>query len=111
MIKLAIPVIISLGSSLSVPYLLVWSLSFCGVTAEVQMLVLRRIYPSLLFATLIIYLVLWQVNKFCRLYEDIKNSKYLVGKRLVNYDPKKRGVSSIEVKNATTGPNGDEAAM
>ena len=109
MTKLAIPVIISLGLSLSVPYLLVWSLSFCAITSEVQMLVLRRIYPSLLFATLIIYLIIWQVNKFCRLYEHIKNDKYLVGKRLVNYDPKKREVTSIEAKN--TGLGGDDAAV
>ena len=31
-----------------------------------------------------------QYLQFCRLIESIKNSKYLVGQRLVNYDPSSR---------------------
>lgn len=111
MVKLAIPVIISLGLSLAVPYLLVWSLSFFGSTPEVQTLVLRQIYPSLLFATFVIYLVVWQVNKFCRLYEHIKNDKYLVGKRLVNYDPKKKEIPLVDNKVAAPASAGDDVAL
>ena len=112
MVKLAIPVIISLGLSLAVPYLVVWSLAFFGVTPEVQTLVLRQIYPSLLFAAFVIYLVVWQVNKFCRLYEHIKNDKYLVGKRLVNYDPKKKEIPPPPaIDNKIPGPAGDEVPL
>ena len=31
-----------------------------------------------------------QYIQFCRLIESIKNSKYLVGQRLVNYDPMRK---------------------
>ena len=31
-----------------------------------------------------------QYIQFCRLIESIKNSKYLVGQRLVNYDPTRK---------------------
>ena len=36
-----------------------------------------------------------QYIQFCRLIESIKNSKYLVGQRLVNYDPTRR--NSVKV--------------
>lgn len=90
MLKLALPVIVWLGLTLTIPYLAVVTLSpVFGLTFESQTIVLRRIYPSLLLAAGVIYLVHWQINKFIRLYEHIKNDKYLVGKRLVNYDPKR----------------------
>lgn len=75
---------------MTVPYLAVVTLSpLFGLTYESQTIILRRIYPSLLLVAGVIYLVHWQINKFIRLYEHIKNDKYLVGKRLVNYDPKR----------------------
>lgn len=46
----------------------------------------RRIYPALLIITLLSSLIIMQVVQFTRLYEHIKNDKYLVGRRLVNYD-------------------------
>lgn len=86
--KLALPVVIILGLVLAMPYISVVSLApLFGATFETQTLLMRRIYPFLLFAAGILYLGHWQINKFCRLYEHIKNDKYLVGKRLVNYDP------------------------
>ncbi|RWS10502.1 E3 ubiquitin-protein ligase MARCH6-like protein [Dinothrombium tinctorium] len=91
LIKLVLPVVLVLGLVLTIPYAaIVGILPLLGVSFETRNLLLRRIYPSLLFASCIIYLIQWQVNKFCKLYEHIKNDKYLVGKRLVNYDPKKK---------------------
>lgn len=46
----------------------------------------RRIYPALLIITVLSSLIIMQVVQFTRLYEHIKNDKYLVGRRLVNYD-------------------------
>jgi len=87
--KLAAPVIIGLGLSLAAPYVAVLLVSsMCGVNFETTTIILRRVYPSLLFASLVIFLLHWQISKFRRLYEHIKNDKYLVGRRLVNYDPK-----------------------
>lgn len=98
MTRLAIPVILILGSILSLPYFIIFGiLPIFGVTFETRNLFIRRIYPFLLIALVLIYVIHWQINKFCRLYEHIKNDKYLVGKRLVNYDPsknKKIGASS-----------------
>ena len=37
-----------------------------------------------------------QYIQFCRLIESIKNSKYLVGQRLVNYDPSRLAKSTTE---------------
>ena len=87
---LALPVILTLGFVLSAPYVIIFGiLPFFGVTFGTRNLLIRRIYPFLLIASVLIYLIHWQINKFYRLYEHIKNDKYLVGKRLVNYDPNK----------------------
>lgn len=85
--KLALPVIIALGLALALPYLSVAAVApFFGATFETQTLMLRRIYPFLLFASTVIYFCYWQINKFKLICLHIKNDKYLVGKRLVNYD-------------------------
>jgi E3 ubiquitin-protein ligase MARCH6 len=39
---------------------------------------------------MLIVIVFCQVRQFRRLYEHIKNDKYLVGRRLVNYDQRKK---------------------
>jgi len=94
---LALPVILALGFILSTPYVIIYGLlPWFGISFETQNLLIRRIYPFLLIASGLIYLIHWQINKFYRLYEHIKNDKYLVGKRLVNYDPNKSksGVNS-----------------
>lgn len=49
------------------------------------MVIERRIYPALLVIYIITSLIAMQIMQFARLYEHIKNDKYLVGKRLVNY--------------------------
>lgn len=90
LVKLALPVIVALGLALALPYVAVAGLSpFFNMTPEAQTVLLRRVYPFLLMAAAVIYLIQWQIFKFIRLYEHIKNDKYLVGKRLVNYDPKR----------------------
>ena len=98
---------IALGLALAIPYVGVAGLApLFGASLEAQTVLLRRIYPFLLMAAAIIYLVQWQIFKFIRLYEHIKNDKYLVGKRLVNYDPKRNIAkqSSIDyVKQITAG--------
>ncbi|XP_054164409.1 E3 ubiquitin-protein ligase MARCHF6-like isoform X2 [Oppia nitens] len=88
MMRLAMPVIVALVLILALPYITVNSiLPMFGVTFEMQNIMNRRIHPLLLLSTCIIYLIHWQIHKFYRLYEHIKNDKYLVGRRLVNYEP------------------------
>ncbi|NXS22504.1 MARH6 ligase, partial [Mystacornis crossleyi] len=87
--KLAAPVISVLLLSLCVPYIIASGVvPLLGVTAEMQNLVQRRIYPFLLMVVVLMGILSFQVRQFKRLYEHIKNDKYLVGQRLVNYERK-----------------------
>nr|XP_003219858.1 PREDICTED: E3 ubiquitin-protein ligase MARCH6 [Anolis carolinensis] len=87
--KLAAPVISVLLLSLCVPYIIASGVvPLLGVTPEMQNLVQRRIYPFLLMVVVLMGILSFQVRQFKRLYEHIKNDKYLVGQRLVNYERK-----------------------
>ncbi|XP_076112948.1 E3 ubiquitin-protein ligase MARCHF6-like [Mytilus galloprovincialis] len=88
--KLCAPVIGVLGMSLAAPYVVANSIvPFLGFGYEAQVLVLRRIYPCLLACLIIVLFGVFQARQFRRLYEHIKNDKYLVGQRLVNYDSRR----------------------
>ncbi|XP_064201628.1 E3 ubiquitin-protein ligase MARCHF6-like [Anguilla rostrata] len=92
--KLAAPVMAVLLLSLCVPYVIAAGIvPLMGVTMEMQNLVQRRIYPFLLMVVVLMGILSFQLRQFKRLYEHIKNDKYLVGQRLVNYE-RKTGKSS-----------------
>ncbi|XP_042226790.1 E3 ubiquitin-protein ligase MARCHF6-like [Homarus americanus] len=82
----ALPVIACLGACLTVPYVTAHTIAPLVAPPTSLILVERRIYPALLVITLLSSLIIMQVVQFTRLYEHIKNDKYLVGRRLVNYD-------------------------
>ncbi|XP_023651480.1 E3 ubiquitin-protein ligase MARCHF6 [Paramormyrops kingsleyae] len=87
--KLAAPVIAVLLLSLCVPYVIAAGIvPAVGVAKEMQNLVQRRIYPFLLMVVVLMGILYFQIRQFKRLYEHIKNDKYLVGQRLVNYERK-----------------------
>ncbi|KAM5156899.1 E3 ubiquitin-protein ligase MARCHF6 isoform 2-T2 [Mantella aurantiaca] len=93
--KLAAPVISVLLLSLCIPYIVsAGVVPLIGVTAEMQNLVQRRIYPFLLMVVILLAILSFQLRQFKRLYEHIKNDKYLVGQRLVNYERKSSKSSS-----------------
>uniref|UniRef100_A0A673ZZ98 RING-type E3 ubiquitin transferase n=1 Tax=Salmo trutta TaxID=8032 RepID=A0A673ZZ98_SALTR len=99
--KLAAPVISVLLLSLCVPYVIAAGVvPAVGMTPEMQILIQRRIYPFLLMVVSIIGILSFQIRQFKRLYEHIKNDKYLVGQRLVNYERKARGTSSVPPPNS-----------
>ncbi|XP_046879818.1 E3 ubiquitin-protein ligase MARCHF6-like [Hypomesus transpacificus] len=92
--KLATPVISVLLLSLCVPYIIAAGVvPIVGMTPEMQILMQRRIYPFLLMVVSLIGILSFQIRQFKRLYEHIKNDKYLVGQRLVNYERKARASS------------------
>ncbi|XP_060080284.1 E3 ubiquitin-protein ligase MARCHF6-like [Ylistrum balloti] len=94
--KLCAPVIGILGMSLSLPYVVAKSfVPYLGFNFQIQNLVLRRIYPLLLACIVFVLFGMFQIRQFKRLYEHIKNDKYLVGQRLVNYEPRPRFLSQI----------------
>lgn len=87
MVELCLPVLVCLGLLLTLPYIVAKSvMPVIGFGFEVQNLILRRIYPFLLSIFLLISFCVFQARQFRHLYEHIKNDKYLVGQRLVNYE-------------------------
>uniref|UniRef100_A0A665VFF7 E3 ubiquitin-protein ligase MARCHF6 n=1 Tax=Echeneis naucrates TaxID=173247 RepID=A0A665VFF7_ECHNA len=98
--KLAAPVISVLLLSLCVPYVIAAGVvPAVGVTPEMEILMQRRIYPFLLMVVSLIGILSFQIRQFKRLYEHIKNDKYLVGQRLVNYERKAGRASSVPPPN------------
>ncbi|KAM7369982.1 hypothetical protein PAMP_011269 [Pampus punctatissimus] len=98
--KLAAPVISVLLLSLCVPYIIAAGVvPAVGVTPEMEILMQRRIYPFLLMVVSLIGILSFQIRQFKRLYEHIKNDKYLVGQRLVNYERKAGRASSVPPPN------------
>uniref|UniRef100_A0A3B5LEN3 E3 ubiquitin-protein ligase MARCHF6 n=1 Tax=Xiphophorus couchianus TaxID=32473 RepID=A0A3B5LEN3_9TELE len=98
--KLAAPVISVLLLSLCVPYVIAAGVvPAVGVTPEMEILMQRRIYPFLLMVVSLIGILSFQIRQFKRLYEHIKNDKYLVGQRLVNYERKSSRANSIPSSN------------
>ncbi|XP_063768436.1 E3 ubiquitin-protein ligase MARCHF6 isoform X1 [Eleginops maclovinus] len=94
--KLAAPVISVLLLSLCVPYVIAAGVvPAVGVTPEMEILMQRRIYPFLLMIVSLIGILSFQIRQFKRLYEHIKNDKYLVGQRLVNYERKSGRAASV----------------
>lgn len=87
--RLAAPVICVLLLSLCVPYTVSKGVTpLLAVQPAMQTLVERRIYPFLLMVVILLAILSFQIRQFKRLYEHIKNDKYLVGQRLVNYERK-----------------------
>uniref|UniRef100_A0A069DX87 E3 ubiquitin-protein ligase MARCHF6 n=1 Tax=Panstrongylus megistus TaxID=65343 RepID=A0A069DX87_9HEMI len=87
--ELALPVISALSIALAVPYAIAHSIVPLFVSNSfVQVVVARRIYPSVLLLVVVCGLITLQIRQFAKLYEHIKNDKYLVGRRLVNYHHK-----------------------
>lgn len=84
---LAVPVIAVLSMFLAVPYAFAYSVVPLVVKCvETRLLIARRIYPTLMLVLIVGKGMMMQVRQFKRLYEHIKNDKYLVGRRLVNYN-------------------------
>ncbi|XP_040207901.1 E3 ubiquitin-protein ligase MARCHF6 isoform X4 [Rana temporaria] len=74
--KLAAPVISVLLLSLCIPCIISTGVvPLIGVTAEMQNLVRRRIYPFLLMVVILMGILSFQLRQFKRLYEHIKNDK------------------------------------
>ncbi|KAK7945413.1 hypothetical protein WMY93_001141 [Mugilogobius chulae] len=92
--RLAAPVICVLLLSLCVPYTVSKGVTpLLAVQPDMQILVERRIYPFLLMVVILLAILSFQIRQFKRLYEHIKNDKYLVGQRLVNYERRSTSAS------------------
>jgi hypothetical protein len=63
-----------------------FSLSQIVNDQDTLIMIERRIYPVCVFLFSIIVLFMFQIKQFKRLYERIRNDKYLVGQRLINFE-------------------------
>ncbi|KOC68744.1 E3 ubiquitin-protein ligase MARCH6 [Habropoda laboriosa] len=85
--ELAAPVICCFGLALAVPYAVAHGIvPFFITNLQTQILIARRLYPFLVLVHLVCIVIYFQIRQFKKLYEHIKNDKYLVGQRLVNYE-------------------------
>ncbi|XP_053685217.1 E3 ubiquitin-protein ligase MARCHF6 [Sabethes cyaneus] len=103
--ELGAPVITCFGLALAVPYVIAHSILPLFFTNQVtRILIARQIYPFFLLIAFIVVIVILQIRQFKKLYVAIKNDKYLVGQRLVNYDHhrKKRSEAAAASQNAAT---------
>lgn len=92
--ELVIPIVSTFGLMLAVPYVFAHSIvPIFIVNQKTQNLIARRIYPTILIVAITVTLVLLQIRQFEKLYVTIKNDKYLVGQKLVNYDQQKKRVN------------------
>ncbi|XP_051166426.1 E3 ubiquitin-protein ligase MARCHF6 [Leptopilina boulardi] len=92
--ELAAPVICCFGLALAIPYAVAYGIVPLLVTnIQTQILIARRLYPFLLLVNVVCIVILFQIRQFKKLYEHIKNDKYLVGKRLVNYEHRNKSQS------------------
>ncbi|XP_068195971.1 E3 ubiquitin-protein ligase MARCHF6-like [Antennarius striatus] len=95
--SLAAPVISILLLCLCVPHAISTGIVLLlGVQPELQILVERRIYPFLLLLTILLAFLFFQIRHFKHFYQHIREDRYLVGQRLVNFEsmPGSSGSSS-----------------
>ncbi|XP_071442207.1 E3 ubiquitin-protein ligase MARCHF6 isoform X2 [Hetaerina americana] len=101
-LELAAPLLMALGLALAVPYAIAHGLAPLLVSSLYRrILIARSIYPSLLLLVCVIIIVTFQVKQFRRLYAHIRDDKYLVGRRLVNYNHQRRKPSASTSSGAT----------
>jgi len=85
--NIVVPCVTGLGLALALPYLVAWGLAPLVISSPALLIVCRRrVYPALLAITAITAFLTMQARQFKKLVEHIKNDRYLVGRRLVNYN-------------------------
>lgn len=94
---LAAPLVFFFGLALSIPYATAHGIVPLFVQSpHMRNLIARRIYPFVLLVGIVAAFVCFQIRQFRKLYNHIKDSKYLVGRRLVNYDPRRHKSTSTK---------------
>lgn len=92
--ELAAPVICCCGLALAIPYAVAYGIVPLLITnLQIQILIARHLYLFLLMVYLTCIITCIQIRQFKKLYEHIKNDKYLVGQRLVNYEHRNKSQS------------------
>lgn len=86
-LKLIYPIVVCVGLALAIPCILSKSIAPLIIYNEDYLILIeRRIYPVSVFLFSFVLLLTFQMRQFKRLYERIRNDKYLVGQRLINFE-------------------------
>lgn len=110
--NLVYPVVVCLGTTLAVPHILAKSVAPVLISDEHYLnLIERRIYPTSLFIITVTTILMLQVKQFKRLYERIRNDKYLVGQRLINFERNLVPASSSHRSSPTTGHSPNQSNL
>ncbi|CBY09884.1 unnamed protein product [Oikopleura dioica] len=85
------PVASGLIVLLSVPFIISYSiLPLMSFQEDLLVRFQRKVYPMFCFGVLGMFLLHMQYQQICALIEGIKNAKYMVGQRLVNFEPERK---------------------
>jgi len=85
--EVVLPTITLLGLSITIPYVVSHSiLPICGATLEEEVRFQRHVYPLVLLCIIVVTFLVWQFRQLRSLLTRIRNERYLVGQRLVNYE-------------------------
>ncbi|VDL19685.1 unnamed protein product [Hymenolepis diminuta] len=105
-IELSLPLFAGLGVSLTFPYLLAYySGPLLNIRSEIAF---RYVYPLIFGLILLGAIIYWQLRQCIKLYEQIKDAEYLIGRRLVNYgDSGNASSSSSESSSSEMGTQTD----
>ncbi|KRY84752.1 E3 ubiquitin-protein ligase MARCH6, partial [Trichinella pseudospiralis] len=97
MTNAVLPLFLLFGNLLAVPYTIIYAIfPILGCDAEDQLQYGKRIYPGMLSFFLLFMFLAWQFKKIKAMMGKIRNERYLLGQRLVNFDSKRdeRALSS-----------------
>lgn len=84
--NLVMPVISVLSLSLAIPYTIANGIAPLFVDTETtKILIGRYIYPAFIFLEILVLMIITHIEKYKKLKVKIRDEKYLVSRRLVNY--------------------------
>ena len=81
-----LPFTINIGMFMAFPYLAVSHLAPCFFNAVVLHQIERYIYTAIISLMLLLAFVIFQIKQLRLLFEHVRDEKYLVGRRLINFE-------------------------
>jgi len=85
--ELVVPTVTVTGLIIAIPYIVSHIfVSLIGFSKEDEVIFQRHIYPCMLLITVVVTFLVWQFRQLRNLLIRIRNERYLVGQRLVNYE-------------------------
>ena len=81
-----LPFTINIGMFMAFPYLAVFYLAPSFFNATVLHQIERYIYTAIISLMLLLAFIIFQMKQLRLLFEHVRDEKYLVGRRLINFE-------------------------